>query len=70
MDVAPLGLILARHVKPEHLKLEQSPRQLRFQVLRFYVPCKDQPQRGDIHTARGNAPGDKVKKGFSPERAA
>jgi hypothetical protein len=27
------------------------------------APVSDQPQRGDIHTARGNAPGDKVKKG-------
>jgi hypothetical protein len=56
--------------KNANRKLEQSPRLLQFQVLRFYVPGKDQPQRGDLHTARGNAPGDKVKKGFSPEGAA
>jgi hypothetical protein len=56
--------------KDANRKLEQSPRLLQFQALRFQVLCKNQPQRGDLHTARGNAPGDKVKKGFSPEGAA
>jgi hypothetical protein len=38
-------------------KLDQSWRLPRLQVLRFYVMRKDQPQRGELHTARGNAPG-------------